>query len=380
MIVLVKVTDQPERVRDNETPTTNGKVIAIDKDGKSFSIEVQPQARGEAPGKLEIKITDNTTVTYYSVPENGAKPTEGYQARIRLQNGSKDMAETVAFAGAETGRRSADFMGEVAGSSKDSITLIAAGPRGERGVEPKKQTIPLDSKTVIVFSNVAGGQAKITDGYRAAVVLADDGKTAAKVQLTGMAGDVGRRDREEKRPDLNGKVAVVAPNARQITVESLAGGRGEEPTRKEITIGDKTSVVYNNVQADGTKPTEGYHVQIWFAEGSKDTAAKVVFSGNVPERWISLSGKVIEVAAIGKEGMTIEIEQPAQARGDEPKRTKIKIPATAKVSYSGVGPNEAKPTVGFDVQIRLKDDSNDTATQVTFQKPGPGQERGRRER
>jgi hypothetical protein len=190
-----------------------------------------------------------------------------------------------------------------------------------------------------------------------------------------MAGDVGRRD--EKRADLNGKVAVVAPNGKQISVASPAGGRGEEPAKQEITIGDKTTVIYNTVQVDGTKPTEGYHVQVWFAEGSKDTAAKVVFIGTPPERWTTIAGKVMELSAIGKDGMTIEIEQPAVARGEDAKRMKIKIPTTAKVSYSGVGPNEAKPAVGFDVQIRLKDDSNDTAAQATFFKASPNPERKR---
>jgi hypothetical protein len=156
-------------------------------------------------------------------------------------------------------------------------------------------------------------------------------------------------------------------------------GRGPPQTEQVITIGDKTPVIYNRVQLDGTKPTEGYLAQIWFEEGSKKTAIKVVFVGMERDRWTYLTGKVKEVTSVGKEGMTIEIEQPADQRGDEPKRTKIKIPVAAKVFFSGVGPGEAKPTQGMNVQIRLKDDSTDTAAQATFFKSQPQTER-RRER
>ena len=89
-----------------------------------------------------------------------------------------------------------------------------------------------------------------------------------------------------------------------------------------------------------------------------------------------IKGKVVEVSANGKEGMTISIEQPG-AKGEEPKRTKVKIPATVKVAFNGVGPDEAKPTVGYDVTLRIRDGSTDTAKRVTFIKTPPVEERKR---
>jgi hypothetical protein len=367
--------DQPERGRGDEKPTTNGKVVAIAKDGKSFTIEVAAQGRGDEPGKLVIKITDKTAIAYNGVAENGAKLTEGYHARVQLENGSKDVAAVVTFAATDSGRRGPDMAGKVVEATPNakSISFVYAG-REERGAEPKKNTIPFDDKTVIAFTNFAAGQAKITDGYTVWVWLADDGKSAAKVYFIGTAGEPGRRD--DKRLDLNGKVVAVAPNAKQITIASPAG-RGEEPTKQEIAINDKTSVIYNNVGLDGTKLTEGYQAQVWLADGSKDTAAKVVLTGAVAERWTTITGKVMEVSAISKDGMTVAIEHQAVARGEEPKKMKIKIPAAAKVTFSGVGPDEAKPTVGFDVQIRLLDNSTDTAALATFFKSTPRPERGR---
>jgi RNA polymerase sigma factor (sigma-70 family) len=373
---------EQERGQRGEEPSHTGKVVAVAKDGKSFTIEVPAQARGEEPGKLEIKITEKTAITYNSVAENGAKPTEGYRAQIHLEKGSKDVAASVIFGGADSSRPRPNWFGTVVDSTPNAKNIsLRSNGSSERGApptpDPKKITIPFDNKTVITFTNVTAGEAKITNGYLVSVWLADDGETAAKVDLHGKAWpDVERRD--EKQADLNVKVVAVAPNAKQITVAAQVG-RGEEPTKQEITIGDKALVKYNWIGFDGTKPTEGYRVQIWFAQGSKDTAAKVVFTGTPPERWATIAGKVMELSAIGKDGMTIEIEQPAVARGEDARRMKIKIPATAKVSYSGVGPNEAKPAVGFDVQVRLKDDSNDTAAQATFFKASPNPER-RRER
>jgi RNA polymerase sigma factor (sigma-70 family) len=355
--------NQPERNRGNQDSITDGKIVAIAKDGKSFTIEVPAKNRGEAPSKHTIKLTDKTAIIYISVLENGAKLTEGYHARVKLENGSTDIAETATLDNGEVVRGGADLSGEIAGFTKESITIIDAGPKRERGVEPKRQTIPFDSKTVIDFGNVSAGQAKITEGYLAWVWLTGDGKSAAKIRMLGQAGDVGRRD--EKRPDLYGKVVSVSPNGKQFTV-TTAIRRGAGNATREVTIGDKTQVIYSQVQVDGTKPTEGYQANVWYAEGSQDTAAKVVFIGTAHDGWEFITGRVKEVSEKDKDGMTIEIELPGDREGLGQKRTKIKIPASAKVFFSQVGPNEAKATVGLEVQVRLKENSTDTAAQAVF--------------
>jgi len=380
--------EQPERGKRDDEPTTGGKVVAIASNGKSFTIDVPTQmfvnGRNQVFTKTTIKITEKTAITYHNVPENGAKLTEGYHASVRLADGSKDMAAAVRFTGGDTGRRKADVVGEVVGSTKDSITLTH-GPI-ERGGELKKETISFNKGTQLVFNGVATGEAKITEGYHAQVYLADDGKTAQYVELFGKAGDAGRPPDKARDtrfpPDLNkpaitGTVVAVSADGKTLTVES-PGGRNVEPkNRQEIKIGDKTSLIYNKVVLDGTKPTEGYGVWVWLAEGSKDTAAKLGFTGTPPpESGTVIKGKVVEVSAIGKEGITISIEQSG-ARGEEPKRTKVKIPTTAKVAFNGVGPDEAKPTVGYSVTLRIRDGSTDTAKQVNFFKAAPVEERKR---
>ena len=172
------------------------------------------------------------------------------------------------FFGDAGDKRGPDFSGEVTAIAKDGrgITIAVRGERGkERGVESKKETIPFDDKTVIVFGNVAAGQAKLTEGYIASVWLSDDGKTAGQVMLQGTAGGAGRRD--EKRPELSGRV-VAAVEGKSITV-AIPAGRGEEPTRHEIKLGNKTAVIFNNVVADGTKIIEGYSASVWLEDGAR---------------------------------------------------------------------------------------------------------------
>jgi hypothetical protein len=98
----------------------------------------------------------------------------------------------------------------------------------------------------------------------------------------------------------------------------------------------------------------------------------VALAGNVPERWTTVSGKVVGVSA---DGTTITLEHPSNARGEEPKRIEIKITVQTRLSFSNVGPDGAKPTEGYTAQIRLLDGSKDTATQATFTKGAVG--RGR---
>ncbi len=363
--------------RDRERPAPaamTGKVVAVAKDGKSFTVETPPAARGEEPGKAVVKLGEKATATYNGVGTNGAKLTEGYIAQVWLQDGSKDVATSVSFNGPEPAGRGGDVSGVVASIAKDGksveISLVGVrGERGERGAEPKKVTIPFDLKTILSFSNVAKDGATLAAGQRITVWYADDGKTAAKVQLVGAMGEEGRRD--AKRPDMLGKVTRVSDDGKSITVEVPPKERGGEATQMTVKIGDKATTAFHNVPTDGAKAAAGMQAQVWLADGEKETAAKVAFVGTVPERWVVVAGKVVAVA---KDGSSITVEQPSTVRGEEPKRTEIKLNAKTKVAYFGVGAGEAKPAEGLMASVRLLDGSTDTAAQVTF---GKVSERGR---
>jgi hypothetical protein len=100
-------------------------------------------------------------------------------------------------------------------------------------------------------------------------------------------------------------------------------------------------------------------------KGSKETAAEVALSGEVRERWVTIRGKVVGVS---KDGATITLEQPSAVRGENPKRVEMKLTPQTRIGYSNVGPDGAKPTVGYMTQMLLIDGSKDTASHVTFTK------------
>src|SRR5436309_1964853 len=57
--------------------------------------------KGEPAQTVTVKLAPNASVQYSWVGADGARPTVGYQALVRLASGSKDAAERVVFVGAE---------------------------------------------------------------------------------------------------------------------------------------------------------------------------------------------------------------------------------------------------------------------------------------
>jgi hypothetical protein len=264
--------------------------------------------------------------------------------------------------------------GKVVGVSKDGKTLMLEG-RGDgrraRDEAPPKVEIHLNDKTVLAFHGVAKGGAKITEGYQASIVLEDGSKdTAAIVEFYGSEP---QRRRDEKRPDLAGKIVAAAKDGSTVTIEQPARTRGDDPQKLEIKLDDKASLSFNNVVLGAASMTEeGQSAMIWLRDGSKDTAERVVVMGVVPDRYKTVVGKVVAVA---KDGSSVTLETPAQVRGEEGKQVEIKINVNTQISFTGVGPNEAKIVEGLFARARLADGSPDTAAQIGF---GKGGDRARR--
>jgi RNA polymerase sigma factor (sigma-70 family) len=345
-------------------PEMSGRVVEVAKDGKSITIETPPATRGGAPGKVTVKFGDKTATTYISVAANGATPTEGYQANVWFAKDSKEVAATIVFNGPDILRRGGDVTGKVTEFAEGkSITIEPAG-RARRGEEVKKEAIPLDAKTVVTFTNITKGEAKMAVGQTATVWYADDGKTAGKVQLAGSAEPF-RRD--EKRPDFVGLVTRATDDGSKFVMSGWSAQRGGETKLLTITLAEKATVLFHNVPADGTKVAPDMRVSVWLAENSMDTAVKVSVTGSVPERWAMISGKVVAVA---KDGKSFTVEVPPSKRGEEAKRTEVKLTDKTKLAFNSVGPGEAKVTEGLMAHVRLLDGSNDTAGQALFYKPG----------
>jgi hypothetical protein len=250
-----------------------GRIASISSDGKTIAVEGRPTARGEEAKKIDVQLNDATRVSFQSVGPDGAKLAEGQFVQVWLQPESKGVAlrlNAAAPSGEGRGeRRAPDVEGRVSAVSADGKTVTLQTPPANRGDEPKKVDIKLVDATQINFSNVTPGGAQPKEGYFAAVqLLAGTTDVAANVRFIGA-------DREAM--DVAGRVSSVSSDGKIITVEMPPTARGEEPKRREIKLGDKARVVYNNVGPDGAKPTEGYFAQVLLEPGSADSAARVNF-------------------------------------------------------------------------------------------------------
>ncbi|HKB41786.1 MAG TPA: sigma-70 family RNA polymerase sigma factor [Gemmataceae bacterium] len=73
-------------------PDLIGQIVAVSRDGKTITVEVQPKEKGEKPTKVEIKLTKKTKFSYFGVDQTGETPTVGYVVLVWFLEGSKDTA------------------------------------------------------------------------------------------------------------------------------------------------------------------------------------------------------------------------------------------------------------------------------------------------
>jgi hypothetical protein len=281
-----------------------------------------------------------------------------------LAEGSTDLAAEVTFQGQQN-FRNPDLGGKVVGFANDGKTIqleVSARTRGEEG---KSVQIKLAGKTQIAFSQVGKDGAKLTEGLFARVWLVNGSKDTADIMH--FSGSEQIEERGGPQADLTGKVVAVANDGKNMTVAIQPQARGDEPTKTEIKVGDKSAVAYQNVGPDGAKITEGYMVRIWLENGSKDSAAKISFTAPLQERTSQITGKV---TGVGKDGKSFALEFQPRGRGEEVKELEVKIGVNTRISYTGVGPDEAKLTEGLMAQVRLEEGSMNNAIQIMFVKPG----------
>ncbi|MBP3954661.1 RNA polymerase sigma factor [Gemmata sp. G18] len=372
----------PSVETERPAPPIRGRVTDIAKDGKSVTITGVAGAyawyggnrlpEDPEPTVVVVKLSEKTVVTYQGVGMNGAKFTRGHDAYVMFAGAMKDIAATIEFNGSTQVQRNQSISGSVDAVADDGKSFSLAQtsilgpfpirPYGNAKISVTKIDIPFDDKTVLTFSNVARGKAKLTPSHYSTVWYADDGRTAGKVFFNGQ--DPGGR--EGKLPDVAGTVTRVADD-KAIVVEVPPKLAAEAPTRVAVHLNDKTTEVFRDVPLDGAKAAPGMQAQVWLADGSKDTAAKVTFTGSTPERWAIVTGKIVSVA---KDGKSFTVESPPAKRGDRAKRTEVKLASVTKVTFNGVGPGEAKVTEGLNVYARMLDDYPDTAAGVTFTKDG----------
>jgi RNA polymerase sigma factor (sigma-70 family) len=358
-------------------PNIMGKIGLVADDSKEITIEIPPQARGEAAGKDVVKLTDKTSLVFSGVGPGGAKLQMGQYAQVWLAGGSKDVAATVhvraAFGSGRNDRNAADVTGRVTSVAADTIT-IQTPPRA-RGDDGASVTVKHTKKTNMVYSFVAKGGTKPNEGYQAQVWLERGTKdTAARIDFTGTEGpsrETGIRA-AVARFDQGGKVVGVGQDGKEITIEVPPQVRGGEAGKATIKLDDKTTVAYLTIGPDGDRPAEGYTARVWLADGSKDTAKSVIFQAPPPKDPRTVwHGQVVSV---GVDGKSFTLEMRPEERGGEPRKVNVVITERTHVTFNGVGPNGAKLTEGYVAEVWLQESSSDTAENIVL---GPADRRGR---
>lgn len=164
-------------------------------------------------------------------------------------------------------------------------------------------------------------------------------------------------DRPAVRPQgaiLQGHVAAVGKDGKSFVIAAAGANRGDEPTKLDIKLTDKTALSFYNVGANEAKITEGYGVQVVLQEGSKDTAEIVRFS----KLQVYKPDLIGLVESIANDGKTITLKTPSEVRGED-KKFEIKLNDKSKVFFTGIGPDEATLKVGYGAQVWFIEGSAD---------------------
>jgi hypothetical protein len=352
-----------------DLPQISGKVAQVVGDGKGLAVEVHSKPEGTR--KVDVKITDQTRVTFGNVGPKEARLTEGYHADVWLDRDSKDVAARVYL----RGKRNPGIAVENEKLSPPQLVLRVAAVEGDgKGVtleQPGKGEHPGETvavkfteKTRILFANVARDEAKPAKGQQARVWLDDSRDTARAVKFVGDAeGKPPEGKGKAPAPDLTGRVIGLSANGKVLTAEVPAAEKGQL-MKAEIKLSDATKESYHGVAAGGAKPTAGDQVQVWLAEGSPDTAARVRVTRKDPRK--SVFGRVASVSA---DGGRITVEAHHGDKGGETPGQEIKITAQTRLVFFNVGPGAANPAEGDHVSGWLAEGSKETAEELMVTRP-----------
>lgn len=175
-------------------------------------------------------------------------------------------------------------------------------------------------------------------------------------------------DNDRKPPTLGGRVVSVGKDGKSLVVETPGkGGRGNDPVEEakkhDVKIARDTQILFFGVGPDGAKLIEGQHARVWFAEGSKDVAAKLQLMGGGDRQGPDVAGRVVSV---GKDGKAISFQVPPKVRGEEPTTTEIQLTDKTAITYSFVAKGAAKPTEGYHAEVWLARGSKVSAAKVHF--------------
>jgi RNA polymerase sigma factor (sigma-70 family) len=330
-----------------------GTVVQVDRDGKRLGLVVPSKVEGEASRK-EIEITNRTQLVFSNVGPNEANLTAGYRATVWLEKDGNNVAARMHLSGQRITKNDPPLACPVVAVAADGKGITLGKPG--KGGPGQNIAIRFTDNSRVFFSNVPRDGARMRAGYEGRVWLEGGSQDTAKsVTFFGTADAVPAKG--EKSADWSGKVSGLAGNGKILVVEQLPI-KGAVPATFEIKLTDATRESYHGVAADEAKPVVGYLVQIWLAEGSRDTAAQVRFFRNDPRKRVDA-----RILAVSTDGGRVTVASASNAQG-EPAPREIMITGRTRMVFSNVRPGGAQLTQGYDIRGWLVEGSEDIAEEL----------------
>jgi RNA polymerase sigma factor (sigma-70 family) len=279
--------DKSAKAAKGSGPSFTATITSVAGDGKSFTIMVSPK-KNEPESEKIIKLTDKTIQEYHLVGAGEAKLTKGLKVAVWLADGSEDIATRVLQTGKAELPTSPKLGGEVPVyqgviskivrvQDETAITIEVPGEKKKGEASKIEVELKLTKDSKQIFMTAGPGMAQVMAGQTASIWVNPNTKDTVAV-------GVFQTKKQEVQAELNGKVIAAAGDGRSFTllVPPMKTKAGEEvaPSKEvKVALADAARIIFVNVAVGGARITTGYSARVILAEGSKETVATVIFSG-----------------------------------------------------------------------------------------------------
>ena len=156
-----------------------------------------------------------------------------------------------------------------------TIDVLGEKKKGEAPKVEVELKLTKDSKQI--FVTAGPGMAQVMAGLTASIWVNPNTKNTVAV-------GVFQTKKQEAQTELSGKVVATAEDGRSFTLlipptKTKAGEEVAPGKEVKVALADAARIIFVNVASGGARITNGYSARVILAEGSKETAATVILSG-----------------------------------------------------------------------------------------------------
>lgn len=241
------------------------------------------------------------------------------------------------------------------------LTLVAVGMLGIGASLPSGQLF--DAGNVpIQTSEDAPGVGRVEEPIPSIPVMPDEAIEDNPLAVNDHRPTVAPLTSGKELPQLMSGTVVRVGNDGTVGLEIRSKNKGDQGTRVDIKLSNKTELVYSDIGPEEAKLTEGLGVDVWLEKESKDIAARMHLRGSQhPKTMPHREGQVVAVAADGK---CIALKKSGKAEPVEP--IAIRFSDQTRLTFANVARGRATITAGYEGRVWLENDSQDIAKSLTF--------------